>query len=336
MFIDKVRIRVQAGRGGRGCVSFRREKFVPHGGPDGGDGGKGGDIYLKGTSKKHTLLDFHYRHNFKSESGRHGEGSNRTGKSGKDLWIEVPLGTVITDAESGALLQDLNTEGASLAVAKGGRGGKGNAHFVTSTHQAPEHAQNGEPGVERLLELELKLIADAGLVGLPNAGKSTLLSRISAAKPKIASYPFTTLQPLLGTVATDDSTTIVVADLPGLIEGASQGHGLGLQFLRHIERTRILLHLVDVSPEQDQSPVECFKMIRRELREYGKGLSSKPQIVVATKIDIADPERLTSLQKFVQKQELPFVAISAVTGQGIPELLYLMKNQINIEVERKA
>jgi len=334
MFIDKARIHVLAGRGGRGCVSFRREKFVPHGGPDGGDGGKGGDIYLKATSRKNTLLDFRYRRIFKAESGRPGEGSNRTGKSGKDLWIEVPVGTVVTEADSGLLLQDLNTESTTLVVAKGGRGGKGNAHFVTPTHQAPERAQDGEPAEERFLELELKLIADAGLVGLPNAGKSTLLSRISAAKPKIASYPFTTLEPLLGVVDTGDSTTVVVADIPGLIEGASQGHGLGLQFLRHVERTRILLHLIDVSPEQELSPVKSFQMIRKELREYGKGLYSKSQIVVATKIDIADPERLTSLQTFVRKQGLPFVAISAVTGQGLPDLLFLLKNQINIEKEK--
>jgi len=334
LFIDKARIHVQAGRGGRGCVSFRREKFVPHGGPDGGDGGKGGNIYLKATSRKNTLLDFRYRRKFKSESGRPGEGSNRTGKSGKDLWIDVPVGTVVIDADSGSLLQDLNTESATMMVARGGRGGKGNSHFVTSTHQAPERAQDGEPGAEQFLELELKLIADAGLIGLPNAGKSTLLSRISAAKPKIASYPFTTLEPLLGVATTGDSTTMVVADIPGLIEGASQGHGLGLQFLRHVERTRILLHLIDVSPEQEQTPVKSFQMIGKELREYGKGLDSKAQIVVATKTDIADPKRLDSLQSFVRKRGLPFVAVSAVTGQGLPELLFLLKNQINIEKEK--
>lgn len=336
MFIDKARIHVQSGRGGRGCVSFRREKFVPHGGPDGGDGGKGANIHLRATSRKNTLLDFRYRRNFKAESGRPGEGSNRTGKSGVDLWIDVPVGTVVVDADSGSQIQDLDTEGATLIVAKGGRGGKGNAHFVTSTHQAPAHAQDGEPGEERFLELELKLIADAGLVGLPNAGKSTLLSRISAAKPKIASYPFTTLEPLLGVATAGDSTTIIVADIPGLIEGASQGHGLGLQFLRHVERTRILMHLIDVSPEQEQTPVSSFRMIRKELCEYGKGLYTKPQIVVATKIDIADQKCLKSLQTFVRKQGLPFVAISAVTGQGLPELLFLLKNQINIEKEQKA
>ncbi len=221
-----------------------------------------------------------------------------------------------------------------MMVARGGRGGKGNSHFVTSTHQAPERAQDGEPGAEQFLELELKLIADAGLIGLPNAGKSTLLSRISAAKPKIASYPFTTLEPLLGVATTGDSTTMVVADIPGLIEGASQGHGLGLQFLRHVERTRILLHLIDVSPEQEQTPVKSFQMIGKELREYGKGLDSKAQIVVATKTDIADPKRLDSLQSFVRKRGLPFVAVSAVTGQGLPELLFLLKNQINIEKEK--
>ncbi|HEY4490709.1 MAG TPA: GTPase ObgE, partial [Acidobacteriota bacterium] len=254
MFIDKARIQVKAGRGGNGAISFRREKFVPRGGPDGGDGGKGGDVYVQATSKKNTLLDFRYRHHFKAERGRHGEGSNRTGKSASDLWIPVPRGTLVYDESTRELLSDLNEDEAFVIVARGGRGGRGNAHFATATKQAPEFAQTGEPGQEKLLELELKLIADVGLIGLPNAGKSTLLSRISAAKPKIASYPFTTLEPLLGVATVGDGTTIIVADIPGMIEGAAEGHGLGLEFLRHVERTRVLLHLIDVSTLAEHGP----------------------------------------------------------------------------------
>lgn len=321
MFIDKARIHVQSGSGGRGCVSFRREKFVPLGGPDGGDGGKGGHVYLKATTRKNTLLDFRYRRKFKSERGEHGMGSNRTGKSGSDLWIEVPVGTVVLDADSGELLADLNTADAQFLAAHGGRGGKGNARFATSTAQAPQFAEQGETGQERNLELELKLIADVGLVGLPNAGKSTLLSRISSAKPKIASYPFTTLEPLLGVVKIDDNTTFVVADIPGLIEGASQGHGLGLQFLRHVERTRVLLHLVDVSGEQELSPVKRFQQIQKELVQYGKDLASKPVLLVATKLDAAEEKNVAALKSYAARKKIPFVAISAVSQEGIPELV---------------
>jgi GTP-binding protein len=327
MLIDKVRIHVRAGRGGNGCVSFRREKFVPRGGPDGGDGGKGGDVYVKATARKHTLLDFHYRHHFKAEPGRNGQGSNRSGKSAEDVWIEVPVGTIVYDEAADKLLADLNQNDAFVMVAKGGRGGKGNVHFATATAQAPEFAQEGEPGEERVLNLELKMIADVGLIGLPNAGKSTLLSRISAARPKIASYPFTTLQPVLGTVRADDRG-FVVADIPGLIEGASEGIGLGLDFLRHIERTRVLLHLVDVSAEQEKDPVERYKMLNHELTAYGKGLPSKPQMLVATKIDVADPDSFEKLKRFALRKKLPFFAISAHTGQGLPELLYAIKNEL--------
>jgi GTP-binding protein len=327
MFIDEAKIYVQAGRGGRGCVSFRREKFVPRGGPDGGDGGKGGDIFLKASGKINTLLDFRYRRHFKSERGQHGKGSNQTGRSAEDLWIDVPRGTVVRDAESGDVLADLDQEDATVRVARGGRGGRGNAHYVTSSSQAPEFAQEGEEGEERTLELELKLLADAGLVGLPNAGKSTLLSRISAAKPKIADYPFTTLAPLLGVVRLDDETSMVVADIPGLIEGASQGHGLGLQFLRHIERTRILFHLIDVSDEQPEEPTERFKIIRNELAQYGHGINAKQQIIVATKLDVANEQRLKKLQSFAKRQKLPLVAISAITGEGIDDLLKLMRRE---------
>jgi GTP-binding protein len=327
-FIDKARIHVQAGDGGRGAVSFRREKFVPRGGPDGGDGGKGGDVHLKATTAKNTLIDFQYLRHFRSGKGQNGQGGKRTGKSGKDLWIPVPVGTVIQDAHSGELIADLDQEDGTALVARGGRGGKGNAHFATPTEQAPGFAQEGEPGEVRMLDLELKLIADVGLLGFPNAGKSTLLSKISAARPKIASYPFTTLQPVLGVVTMDDHTTFVVADIPGLIEGASAGHGLGLQFLRHIERTRILLHLVDVS-ETVPSPVERYQIIRKELAEYGRGLSRMPQIVVATKIDRSDAKALQELRRFASRRGLSLVEISAVTGEGIPHLLELVRDQLS-------
>jgi GTPase len=328
MFVDEAKIHVQSGRGGRGCVSFRREKFVPRGGPDGGDGGKGGDVYLKATDRLNTLQEFRHRRHFKSGRGQHGKGSNQTGRSAEDLWIEVPIGTVVKDEETGEVIGDLDQHGATILVARGGRGGRGNAHFVTSSSQAPEFAQEGEAGEDRTLELELKLLADAGLIGLPNAGKSTLLSRISAARPKIASYPFTTLTPLLGVVQLDENSSMVVADIPGLIEGASEGHGLGLQFLRHIERTRILLHLVDVSDEQPEDPVKRFRTIQKELSQYSSDLKSKSQIIVATKLDVANEKYLNKLKEFAAKQPTTFAAISAVTGQGIDDLLRLMKREV--------
>lgn len=324
MFIDQARIHVKAGSGGRGCVSFRREKSVPLGGPNGGDGGNGGHIYLRATSRKNTLLDFQYRRHFKSLRGGHGRGSNQTGRSAEDLWIDVPIGTVVYSSEKQTLLADLDRDGSTVLVARGGRGGKGNARFATATAQVPEFAQDGEQGEERRLELELKLLADCGLVGMPNAGKSTLLSRISAAKPKIAAYPFTTLEPLLGTVKLDENTVVVAADIPGLIEGAAEGHGLGLQFLRHIERTRVLLHLVDISGEMETGPVERYKVIRKELRQYSKDLLKKPEILVATKADAADCERLAALQRFAKRNKHPFAVISAVSGQGMSDLLNLI------------
>jgi GTPase len=326
MFVDEAKIHVQSGRGGRGCVSFRREKFVPRGGPDGGDGGKGGDVYLKATDRLNTLQEFRHRRHFKSGSGQHGKGSNQTGRSAEDLWVEVPLGTVVKDQETGEVIGDLDQKGATILIARGGRGGRGNAHFVTASSQAPEFAQEGEPGEERRLDLELKLLADVGLIGLPNAGKSTLLSRISAARPKIASYPFTTLTPLLGVVQLDENSSIVVADIPGLIEGASEGHGLGLQFLRHIERTRILLHLIDVSDEQTEDPVKRFRTIQKELSEYSRDLKSKSQIIVATKLDVANEKYRKNLKEFAAKQNIPFAAISAVTGEGIDYLMQLMRS----------
>jgi len=327
MFIDKARILVRAGNGGRGAISFRREKFVPRGGPDGGDGGKGGDVYLKATSSKNTFIDFRYLREFQAGKGQHGQGGNRTGKSGNDRSIPVPVGTVVYDAETGSVLADMDQDGENFLIARGGRGGKGNAHFVTPTAQAPEFAQEGENGEEKMLNLELKLIADVGLLGFPNAGKSTLLSKISAARPKIASYPFTTLQPVLGTVKLGDNTTFVVADIPGLIEGASHGHGLGLQFLRHIERTRLLLHLIDVSGELE-SPVKRYRILCKELAEYGRGLSKRPQIVVATKIDQADPKALQELRKFTARRDLKLMEISAKTGSGLPELLDALKGEL--------
>lgn len=329
MFIDEATIHVSAGTGGRGCVSFRREKFVPRGGPNGGDGGKGGDIYLKATNQKNTLLDFKYRRSFKSERGQHGKGSNQTGRSGQDLWILVPVGTVVYDKETDTQLADLNQDQASVLIARGGRGGKGNAHFVTATAQAPQFAQEGEPGEERQLRLELKLLADVGLVGAPNAGKSTLLSKISAAKPKIADYPFTTVRPLLGAVQLDEDTTTVVADIPGLIEGASEGHGLGLQFLRHIERTRLLLHLIDVSELDPVEPEERYEMIQHEMTEYSQDLVAKPQIVVATKKDVANERRLGNLAKLAREKDVPFIAVSAATGENLPALLHLIKDELN-------
>lgn len=332
MFIDKARLHVQAGDGGRGSVSFRREKFVPRGGPDGGDGGKGGDVYLKATNSKNTLIDFQYLRHFRSGRGTHGQGGNRTGKSGNDLWIPVPVGTVIY-GDTGETIADLNEDGAAVLVARGGRGGKGNSHFATPTAQAPEFAQEGVEGEAKYLNLELKLIADVGLLGFPNAGKSTLLSQISAARPKIASYPFTTLQPILGVVTRDDHTTFVVADIPGLIEGASQGTGLGLQFLRHIERTRILLHLVDVSPNED-SPVRRYQLLRKELAEYGRGLSKMPQIVVATKIDQADPKALTELKKYTSRRGLDLIEISAVTGKGLQDLLQRVQRELSVVLQK--
>lgn len=328
MFIDEARIVVQAGHGGNGCVSFRREKFVPQGGPDGGDGGKGGDIYIKATRRLNTLLDFRYKKHFKSERGGHGSGANRTGRSAEDLYIEVPPGTQVFDGDDGSLLGDLDRDGAEMLIARGGRGGRGNAYFATPTVQAPEFAQDGERGTERNLRLELKLLADVGLIGLPNAGKSTLLSRISAAKPKIAAYPFTTLKPLLGTIRFEDHTTIVVADIPGLIEGAAEGHGLGLQFLRHVERTRLLLHLVDISGEQEADPLARLKTIEKELKKYGRGLADKPQVMVATKLDAGVPERLQQLKRHATRRKMPFVAISAVTGEGLPALLNLMRELV--------
>src|ERR1700756_1516380 len=290
MFIDEVRILVKAGDGGNGCLAFRREKFVPRGGPSGGDGGRGGDVVLVASQHYNTLLHFRFNPEHKAQRGRHGEGSNRTGREGESIEIPTPVGTVVYDADTGEMLHDFTVPGDRFVVAHGGKGGRGNQHFATSTHQAPTEHEPGTPGEERVLRLELKLLADVGLVGYPNAGKSTLISRISAAKPKIADYPFTTLQPNLGVVTIGDppnDDSYVVADIPGLIEGASAGHGLGMQFLRHVERTRVLAHLIDVSDASGRpDPVADFKVIVEELKSFGAGLEKKPMILVASKIDV--------------------------------------------------
>jgi GTP-binding protein len=327
MFVDEVDIQVTAGAGGNGCLSFRREKYVPRGGPDGGDGGNGGSVYVTAIATKNTLVDFRYHPEFKARRGQHGKGSNQTGQTAEDLEITVPIGTLVfeKDNDGQRLLADLAEEGQRVLVARGGRGGRGNARFVSSTNRAPRRTEPGEGGEDKHLHLELKLLADAGLVGFPNAGKSTLISRISAARPKIANYPFTTLTPNLGVVALSGDRSFVVADVPGLIKGAHEGHGLGHQFLRHIERTKILVHLVDVSSASGRDPVEDFETINDELRRFDERVAAKPQIVVATKIDALDePARLDSLRRHVRKKQLPFVAISAVAGDGLDELLEAM------------
>ena len=329
MFIDEVRIRIKAGDGGNGCLAFRREKYVPRGGPSGGDGGRGGDVVLLANSNYNTLLHFRFNPEHSAERGRHGEGSNRTGRTGHDVELPVPVGTVVFDADSGEQLVDMTEEGQRFVVAKGGRGGRGNARFASATHQTPTEHEDGRPGEERHLRMELKLLADVGLVGFPNAGKSTLISRISAARPKIADYPFTTLEPNLGVVSAHEHETYVVADIPGLIEGAHLGHGLGIQFLRHIERTRLLVHLVDVSETSGREPVEDFHVILNELASFSEELAAKPMFVAATKIDVAqDPERVESIRKLAEERGLPFFEISAVTGQGIDGLKRAMADKV--------
>jgi GTPase len=321
MFIDEVTIYVKAGDGGNGILAFRREKFVPRGGPSGGDGGRGGDVVLVASKDYNTLLHFRFNPEHKAQRGRHGEGSNRTGRDGASIDVPVPVGTVVYDAANGDLLHDFTRDGDRFVVARGGRGGRGNQHFATPTHQAPTEHEPGHPGEEKRLRLELKLLADIGLVGFPNAGKSTLISRISAARPKVADYPFTTLEPHLGVVSLDDQRTFVVADIPGLIEGAHEGHGLGTRFLRHVERTKLLAHLVDVSDANGREPVHDFGVVMQELASFSEDLAAKPMIVVATKLDAAqDPERIESLRRLAADRGLAFYEISSVTGQGIPEL----------------
>jgi len=331
MFVDEAKICVKAGDGGNGCVAFRREKYVPRGGPSGGDGGKGGSVYLEANPNDNTLLLYRYNREFKADRGRHGEGSNCTGQSGGDMILRVPVGTLVFDATGEELLADLKRPGQRVLVAQGGRGGRGNQHFAKPWHQAPREKEEGEPGEERNLRLELKLLADVGLVGFPNAGKSTLISVISAARPKIANYPFTTLEPNLGVVNADGGTgghgtelgrTFVVADLPGLIEGASEGAGLGIRFLRHVERTRLLVHLIDTSDIAEMDPVKAFEIIEGELGAFSEKLLEKPMIVVATKLDATtDRAKLEELKKFCKKRGLEFHAISAAAGEGVKELV---------------
>jgi len=330
MFIDRVKIRVQGGHGGNGVTAFRREKFVPRGGPSGGDGGGGGDVWIVADSSLNTLLHLRYNPEHSAERGRHGEGSNCSGREGEDRIVRVPVGTQIFDSTSGELLQDLAADGARWLAAKGGRGGFGNSHFATSTNRAPRYHQLGSEGEELELQLELKLLADVGLVGFPNAGKSTFISTISAAKPKIADYPFTTLEPHLGVVDLGDFRTFVVADIPGLIEGAHEGAGLGDRFLRHIERTKLLLHLVDVSSTSGRDPVADYLAVNRELRAYNPKLADRPQLVVATKIDALDePARLESLRSQAMADGLPFYEISSVTNQGTKELVAAVAAQLD-------
>jgi len=333
MFIDEATIRVKAGDGGNGCVAFRREKFVPRGGPSGGDGGKGGDVIMESSERHNTLVHFRFNPEYKAQRGRHGEGSNKTGRDGENIVLKVPLGTLVYDADTGAKVHDFSRPDERVIIARGGRGGRGNAQFATSTHQAPREHEDGRPGEERTLRLELKLLADVGLVGYPNVGKSTLISRISAARPKIADYPFTTLQPNLGVVAVGDAKderSFVVADIPGLIEGAHAGAGLGTQFLRHVERTRLLVHLVDVSDASGRpDPVKDVDVIMDELESFGAGLETKPMILVASKIDIASKEKLAKLKRYAKKTGLDLFPISAVTGKGIAELKYAMADKLD-------
>ena len=305
MFTDYVKIIAKAGNGGNGAISFRREKYVAAGGPDGGDGGKGGDIYFEVDPDSNTLIDFRYNKKFKAENGKNGEGANKYGKSGEDLYIKVPIGTIIRDAKTNKVLADLSAEGQKELILAGGSGGKGNSHFATSTRQAPRFAQDGEKGEEKELILELKLLADVGLIGFPNVGKSTFLSMTTSATPKIADYHFTTLEPNLGVVKTDYGDSFVIADIPGIIEGASEGTGLGLQFLRHIERTRLLLHVIDVSGSEGRNPVEDFYTINKELKQYSEKLSQRKQIIVANKIDVMLDENLyTELEKSCKRKRL--------------------------------
>jgi GTPase len=332
MFVDEAKIRIASGAGGNGCMAFRREKFVPRGGPSGGDGGRGGDVIMESSEKHNTLVHFRFNPEYKAERGRHGEGSNRTGAEGKDIILAVPVGTIVYDEDTGEVVHDFKFPNERVVIAKGGRGGRGNARFATPTHQAPRECEPGKPSIERHLRLELKLLADVGLVGYPNAGKSTLISRISAARPKIADYPFTTLQPNLGVVALGempDIISFVVADIPGLIEGASEGAGLGTRFLRHVERTRLLVHLIDVSDSSGRpDPVKDFEVIMGELANFGAGLETKPMIVVASKIDVANKDKLAKLKRYTKKNKLDLFPISAVTGEGIEELKWAIGNRV--------
>jgi GTP-binding protein len=332
MFIDEAKIRVKAGDGGNGCLAFRREKYVPRGGPSGGDGGNGGDVIMESSERHNTLVHFRFNPEYKAERGRHGEGANKTGRDGADVVLKVPVGTILYDADTGEKVHDFSRADDRMVIARGGRGGRGNARFATSTHQAPREHEAGRPGEERVFRLELKLLADVGLVGYPNVGKSTLISRISAARPKIADYPFTTLEPNLGVVVVGkppDEISFVVADIPGLIEGAHDGAGLGTQFLRHIERTRLLVHLVDVSDSSGRPDVVSdIEIIMGELKSFGAHLEDKPMIMVASKIDIANQGKLAKLRRYCKARGLELFPVSAVSGKGIRALQYAMAEKV--------
>jgi GTP-binding protein len=326
MFIDEAKIQVKAGDGGNGCLSFRREKFVPKGGPDGGNGGRGGNVYFQAVENLDTLIDFAGKHHWHAQNGQPGSGSNKHGANGQDLTIPVPPGTLIYDVDFGLLLKDLNEVGLKVCICRGGRGGKGNKAFATSTNQTPRYTEPGKKGQERNIKLELKLIADVGLVGMPNAGKSTLISRCSAARPKIADYPFTTIEPVLGIVELSDFRRFVMADIPGLIEGAHNGAGLGYEFLKHIERTRIIVHIIDITPTVGSDPVGNYNAIRNELEQYSEALTQKVEIIVANKIDLdPDGKIVKDLRKKLNKKIYP---ISAVTGDGIKELSELLWQKV--------
>ena len=316
-FVDQARFHVKAGNGGNGCISFRREKYVPRGGPNGGDGGRGGNVIMECSTRLHSLIDFRYRSHFKAEHGEHGKGKDMHGRKGKDCYIAVPIGSIIKDSETGEVLADLRNEGEQYVAARGGKGGMGNPHFASGTNRTPRVSTKGEEGEELWLNIELKLIADIGLVGLPNAGKSTLLSQLSAANPKVASYPFTTLEPQLGVLHLDHMESCIIADIPGLIEGAHEGVGLGFNFLRHIERTRILLHILDASSEQ---AMEDFKIVANELKVYKEELLERTTLIVLNKVDIAEAEELKVIKDTLQEQGFQAVSISGLTGEGIEQL----------------
>ena len=329
MFTDYTKIIIKSGDGGNGAITFRREKYVAAGGPDGGDGGKGGDIYFIVDPDANTLINFRYNKKYKAQNGENGSGKNCYGKKGEDLYIKVPAGTVVKDAETGKIIADLSNKGQKELILPGGRGGKGNAHFATSTRQAPHFAQAGEKGIEKEVILELKLIADVGLLGFPNVGKSTILSMVTSATPKIADYHFTTLEPNLGVVKTEYGDSFVIADIPGIIEGASEGIGLGLKFLRHIERTRLLLHVIDVSGTEGRKPVEDFKTINKELEKYSKKLSARKQIIVANKIDVMQDENLfKELEEMAKQKGIAIYKISAATGEGLKELFKVVSEEL--------
>jgi GTP-binding protein len=330
MFIDEIDIFVKAGDGGAGCVSFRREKYVPRGGPDGGDGGDGGNVWLEADSALTTLLDYHYRRHYQAARGQHGKGANRRGASGSDLVLKVPVGTIVFDRDTREELGDLTAHGQRALAVRGARGGRGNARFSTSTNQAPRRADLGRPGEDRWLHLELKLLADVGVIGFPNAGKSTLVSRLSAARPKVAEYPFTTLEPVLGIVRGFEDRSFVIADLPGLVPGAAEGRGLGHQFLRHTERTRLLVHLLDLDPATGRTPAADFAVINDELQRYSAELAARPQVVVANKLDLPEAAaRVAPIEQLCATRGLPFLAISAVTGHGLPELVRILDRHLS-------